>query len=460
MKNVFATSLKSGFRFFRNSPQIFSTILIAFLIIAGFIFSAWRFSGVATNAQELLTRDRVLSVLDVFASFAQDQMDSSHLEDHVIRIKEENETFKVFKVIRASGDKYEIVASANKEEVGQLDFNNSDLYGIALGQPGNSLYFKIPLSDGSPGYRAVRAIVGPQGVVGLVYLEVSLANAEQLISRGIQVSYIILIGIIILIMVLFFRHARIIDYTKLYADLEGVTKMKDDFLSMASHELRTPLTIIRGYADLVLGAKNLSEQDRKNVANIGMAANQLNLLVGDMLDISRIEQGKLSFTMEPIETTSVVREIAETFIQSAKEKGLSFIIEVPELPSITVDKDRLRQVLVNVIGNAIKYTPKGEVRVTGGLDEERRVSLRVSDTGLGISAEDQKKLFQKFYRVKNEETQGITGTGLGLWITKTLVEQMGGEISVESIRGTGSHFIFAFPQTSSLGAVPDSAKKS
>jgi signal transduction histidine kinase len=334
------------------------------------------------------------------------------------------------------------------------------LYGIALGQPGNSLYFKIPLSDGSPGYRAVRAIVGPQGVVGLVYLEVSLANAEQLISRGIQVSYIILIGIIILIMVLFFRHARIIDYTKLYADLEGVTKMKDDFLSMASHELRTPLTIIRGYADLVLGAKNLSEQDRKNVANIGMAANQLNLLVGDMLDISRIEQGKLSFTMEPIETTSVVREIAETFIQSAKEKGLSFIIEVPELPSITVDKDRLRQVLVNVIGNAIKYTPKGEVRVTGGLDEERRVSLRVSDTGLGISAEDQKKLFQKFYRVKNEETQGITGTGLGLWITKTLVEQMGGEISVESIRGTGSHFIFAFPQTSSLGAVPDSAKKS
>jgi hypothetical protein len=116
MKNVFATSLKSGFRFFRNSPQIFSTILIAFLIIAGFIFSAWRFSGVATNAQELLTRDRVLSVLDVFASFAQDQMDSSHLEDHVIRIKEENETFKVFKVIRASGDKYEIVASVQRKD--------------------------------------------------------------------------------------------------------------------------------------------------------------------------------------------------------------------------------------------------------------------------------------------------------------------------------------------------------
>jgi two-component system phosphate regulon sensor histidine kinase PhoR len=278
----------------------------------------------------------------------------------------------------------------------------------------------------------------------VVYLEASLAESDKIVSQGIQTSYFILASILLVVMILFFRHARIIDYTKLYKDLEGVSKMKDDFLSMASHELRTPLTIIRGYADLIAGASGLSEQDRKNVENIGIAANQLNILVADMLDVSRIEQGRMSFNLEQVPTSGLVREIAGTFTETAKEKGLSLIIEVPELPNITVDKDRLRQVLVNIIGNAIKYTPKGEVRVTGGLDEKRRVSIRVSDTGLGISADDQKKLFQKFYRVKDEETKEITGTGLGLWITKTITEQMGGEISIESIKGTGSHFILAF----------------
>lgn len=432
-------------RFVKNSPQILSTIAIALVIIFGFVFSAQRFASVAIDAKERLTQDRITSVLDVFASFAALGASEGSLQEQVVRIKEENDTFRAFKVVRAVGDKYEIMASARPEEVGQLDLENGYIYGPTLGQPGQPYYFALSLSDGSRGYKAARAIVGPEGVIGVVYLEASLAEADRSVAKGIQISYLILAGILLFIMILFFRHARIIDYAKLYKDLEGVSKMKDDFLSMASHELRTPLTIIRGYADLIAGAVGLSEQDRKNVENISMAANQLNILVADMLDVSRIEQGKLSFNLETVATTATTKEIAETFAETAKNKGLSLIIEVPELPNIKADKDRLRQVLVNIIGNAIKYTPKGEVRVTGGLDDKKRVTLRVSDTGLGISAEEQKKLFQKFYRVKSEETKEITGTGLGLWITKTIVEQMGGEISVESIKGTGSHFILAFP---------------
>jgi signal transduction histidine kinase len=135
--------------------------------------------------------------------------------------------------------------------------------------------------------------------------------------------------------------------------------------------------------------------------------------------------------------------VVEGFVQPAKDKGLSLEYQ-GGAATLLVDPERFRQVAVNLVGNAVKYTERGEVRVSSKTSGSRYL-LRVSDTGLGISAENQKRLFEKFYRVKTEATARIEGTGLGLWITKAMIEAMGGRISVESIEGKGSDFIVEFP---------------
>jgi signal transduction histidine kinase len=172
-------------------------------------------------------------------------------------------------------------------------------------------------------------------------------------------------------------------------------------------------------------------------------------LVEDLLDVSRIEQGRMSMDLEELSPEEIVSEVVEQLHFEAEKKGLAFDYRKPAqpLPLIKVDKSRLKQVLINLCSNAIKYTPKGSVTVTTELDEENRVEIKITDTGLGMSAEAREKLFQKFYRVKTDDTRDIPGTGLGLWITKQIVELMSGKIYVDSIEKIGTQASVTFPHS-------------
>jgi two-component system phosphate regulon sensor histidine kinase PhoR len=152
----------------------------------------------------------------------------------------------------------------------------------------------------------------------------------------------------------------------------------------------------------------------------------------------------MKFEMENLNPNDIAQAVFETFNIQAKEKGLELKFEKGADALVVADKNRLRQVVINLLGNSIKYTQAGSVALITRL-EKGHFEIRISDTGIGISAEDQKNLFSKFYRVKSKETQAIIGTGLGLWITKQIVEEMKGTISVESIRGKGSEFIVRLP---------------
>jgi signal transduction histidine kinase len=216
---------------------------------------------------------------------------------------------------------------------------------------------------------------------------------------------------------------------------------------MASHELRTPLSIIRGYAEFINEAPELSNQTKDFVSKIDISTKQLDILVADILDVSKIEQGRMSFNIEKIDPTGILAETISSFEISAKEKSLNISFDKTKIGGpvyINVDISRLKQILVNIVGNAVKYTDKGEV-VIREYEENGRLYIRVSDTGFGMSEEERGKLFEKFYRIRNKETENIRGTGLGLWITAQMVKQMNGIISIESIKGVGSHFIISFP---------------
>ena len=186
-----------------------------------------------------------------------------------------------------------------------------------------------------------------------------------------------------------------------------------------------------------------NEAGKVHLKNIDLAALRLNGLIGDILDVAKLQEGRMSFSSISMNPNDIIANVVEGYQQPAKVKQLALLSTYEGDVNINADPERFRQVVVNLVGNAVKYTAHGEVQVHTK-KENGNFILRVSDSGMGISAEHQKRLFEKFYRVKTEATSRIEGTGLGLWITRSIVERMGGTISVESIEGKGSDFIVSF----------------
>jgi PAS domain S-box-containing protein len=229
--------------------------------------------------------------------------------------------------------------------------------------------------------------------------------------------------------------------------LRELDRMKDDFVASVSHELRTPLTSIRGYLDLVLDgdAGPLTSDQERYLAVVARNSKRLLALVGDLLVVAQHDSGVLSLDRRPNDLSALASEAVSSAAPIAKERGLALTIVADQVPEFELDRARICQVLDNLISNALKFTGAGgsvEVRVT--CDPERAV-VEVADTGMGMSDAEQEHLFERFYRTESSATQATPGTGLGLWISKTIVEAHGGEIGVDSATGRGTTFRIELP---------------
>ncbi len=222
-------------------------------------------------------------------------------------------------------------------------------------------------------------------------------------------------------------------------------KLKSELIATVSHDLKQPLGVMNGYVELLMMQQAVSAQGLNHITMIRRAVQNMRQLIDDLLDLAKIESG-IKLDLQPVPISSVVYDCIEALKPAAQNKAMQVISEVPEsLPSVVGDRSRLRQILMNLIGNAIKYTPpEGWVKVSA---ETRGEMLRLSiqDNGLGISPEDQIHIFDRFYRVRRPETDSIEGTGLGLAIVKSLVENHNGQIGLESRLGEGSVFYFTLP---------------
>ena len=212
--------------------------------------------------------------------------------------------------------------------------------------------------------------------------------------------------------------------------------------------LRTPLTSIKGYTDLLLTeeAGAINELQREFLEILEGSTNRLTNLINDVLDISRLESGHVDVKLERVNYQLIVTDVLRLMRASADEKAVSLDASMPaEWPEVRGDADKITQILANLVNNAIKYTPTGgwakiSLELQGGA-----IITCVADSGIGISADDQKKLFQKFFRADNSTTREAGGTGLGLSIVKTMVELLGGAVWMESEVGEGSRFYFSLP---------------
>jgi signal transduction histidine kinase len=230
-----------------------------------------------------------------------------------------------------------------------------------------------------------------------------------------------------------------------------VDRMKSEFVSTVSHELRTPMTSIKGYTELMLMGVlgELSDVHMSYLQVIQQNANRMTSLVNDLLDISRIESGKIELELRGFDITDVINQAIEIHLPGRiehenKHVYVSKKIE-SNLPPVYADEDRVSQVLTNLLDNAFHYTSEsGNIRVSASSNGSF-VKVSVSDNGIGISKENQEKIFERFYRSDNEDVQKVAGTGLGLSIVRSLVQLHGGQITVDSMLGKGSTFTFSLP---------------
>jgi signal transduction histidine kinase/CheY-like chemotaxis protein len=228
---------------------------------------------------------------------------------------------------------------------------------------------------------------------------------------------------------------------------DKANQAKSEFLANMSHELRTPLNGILGYAQILGRSPALPEKERHGVEIIHQCGSHLLTLIGDILDLAKIEARKLELTPKALHFPSFLQSVVEICRLRAEQKGLDFIYQPQvNLPvGITVDEKRLRQVLLNLLGNAVKFTDKGavtlKVEVVENRPTESLIQFQIEDTGVGMTPEDLKKLFREFEQVGDRHRQR-EGTGLGLAISQKIVQLMGGEIEVKSQPGCGSNFFF------------------
>jgi len=226
---------------------------------------------------------------------------------------------------------------------------------------------------------------------------------------------------------------------------KDLDRVKNEFIATATHDLKNPLTSVLGYTQLMERAGSLTPQQAEFIKRIQLAANHMNELIQNLIELARIDLG-IESKHEKCNLVELVAGVADEFkMQAAAKSQTLTIIPTDERPLLKVDPLRLRQVLRNLIGNAVKYTPDGG-QVTVSTEIERNtVTIHIKDTGIGIAANDLPYIFDKFYRARNDETKDIEGNGLGLAIVKAVVEQHSGKISVESALNEGSCFSVALP---------------
>lgn len=442
MKNLF----QNGLAFIRENPRIiYSLVLLVFVPSAFFFNTHSLVSGMEQDIDRITQRKAVLVEQVINGLVSEKAHDQTSLQNAVNAVAQNNEEILSLAILwpEENSSQFRVVATSEAEMLNQT---TSDVqYMLAWNKPEG-----IAFLDSDPEgrfWRVTRMLQDERGEKsGLITMAFSLRDSDALIENTVNRSYLVLIVTVVIVLLLVSNQARLFGYVLTLNKLKEVDEMKDNLVSMASHELRSPLTAIKGYLELLDEKKlPLDEEAKKYFTNISCSVDRLNTLVKDMLEVSKLEGNRVPLNLTDFDPRGLITQSVEELRSQAIEKGLELSVLDIETAIVRADEERTKEVLINLIGNAIKYTLQGSVSVSGK-SKDKEYLITVADTGFGISAEDQKRLFQKFSRIQNTHTQSITGTGLGLWITHELATRMGGTITVESIEGVGSHFILHLPR--------------
>ena len=241
---------------------------------------------------------------------------------------------------------------------------------------------------------------------------------------------------------------RTLELSQALEEVQRISKTKSEFISAVSHELRTPLTSIKGYASILMTGKvgAIPDKVKERLEKINKHTDNLVSLINNLLDISRIESGRVEMKFLEHDIPSIIQNVHDLLLPQLKDKNLHLIEDLAEgLPLVMIDVNQIERVFINIISNAIKFTlPSGKITVRATHDR-KEILVSIADNGIGIKDEDLPKLFNEFYRVDNAVNQNLKGTGLGLALVKKIIEAHGGRIWVSSRLNVGTTFFFTIP---------------
>jgi signal transduction histidine kinase len=232
-----------------------------------------------------------------------------------------------------------------------------------------------------------------------------------------------------------------------FGKLKELDRLKSNFLATMSHELRTPLTSVIGYSEMMLEGLGgpLTSEQREYLSIIMEKGESLLHLITSILDITKIEAGRIRLVISEVDAGQLMKDAASTVVPHARKKGIQLVCEPGDLPRITCDREKVRQCLINLANNAVKFTPAGGTITVAAEPRGDKLAFLVRDTGIGIAEENIKKIFETFYQVDGSSTREYGGAGLGLAIVKSFVDAHAGEVQVTSEPGKGSTFTLVLP---------------
>jgi signal transduction histidine kinase/DNA-binding response OmpR family regulator len=298
------------------------------------------------------------------------------------------------------------------------------------------------------------------GLVGLSYYLSTTKLEFHITSRVVALVFVLVILIIFVVLPVYsiivtreIRKRRRVEEALIRAkeEAERASKFKDRFLSTMSHELRTPLNAVLGFSDLLADKRcgELNERQQRYVSHINTGGRHLLKLIGDILDLSKIEAGRMELSCEDLSVANIFGEVVSALRPLAEKKAQTLSSNADRSLAVHADATRCKQVLMNLVGNAIKFTPEGSSIEITAQQADREVQVKVRDNGPGIPREEQKRIFDAFYRLR-KSGEGAEGTGLGLAITESLVKLQGGSLGLESEPGHGSCFYFSLPVATAI----------
>ncbi len=435
--------------------SIFLVILIPAVIVAG---TVWLTSQIKSNFDLELRRKANLAN-EVFGISATNIMGANSpdraaplLQQLIDQARSQAPEIDQLSVVAPNGTGFRILAGSDTAKVGQADTTIQTQLAWAKGQSIASL---IASGEGNDREWLVATPLVASGgqPAAISIMRVSLRASDELIGATLRNSFIGLSIMVVVIILLLINHFRFVQYAELFRAQKDLNQMKDDFISIATHELKAPMSVIKGYLSMVLEEPDLSKNAREMTTIAQDQTNRLTRLVTDLLDVSRLEQGKTKYNLSAVNLAATIAPMMNTYEVKAKDKGLALIYQPPtDLPSVLADPDRISEIFTNLIDNAIKYSRTGTVTISHAT-APGVLATTVQDTGIGLTPDEVSHLFARFYRAKNPDTQDISGTGLGLWIIKQYIEKMGGTIMVESQKGVGSQFIVTLPLAPSAAPV-------
>jgi len=440
-------------------------IIIPTLIVLNTILIIGRYNR---SIDVILQRQALTFGRTIYSALRDDLGNRAAIQARIDELKKRNSEIEDLSILVPEGDNFKVSAALHQADLDKVI--SFYFYQVAWTQPDNDGLATDSLnlaslpesetfssSDYSDRFWLVALPLADSGGTkkALLSLKLSSKIVDELTNYNRNMSVYLLVLTVLIVILFLAATVRLWDYVLLYQKIKEVDQMKDEFISMASHELRTPITGIRGYVSLILDGSfgAIDTKVKENLFIVQNAAARLASLVEDLLNVSRIEQNRLTMNLQLTAVGPIITDTVKELKIQANEKKLNLEYQAPakELPSIKIDPERFKQVLINLIGNAIKYTQQGKVEIFVEV-KNNLLEIRVKDTGIGMTSEERKRLFAKFYRVQNEITEKVTGTGLGLWITKRIVELMRGTITIDSIKGSGTQATLNFPVETRHGA--------